>query len=99
VTGRLLPALSRLRDGPWRRRDRFRDGGWGGADSEEDDAIEHMRLEPLEGEVDHRGDVQGDQLGDDQATDDHQSQRPAGGAVRPEANCDGERRRRRRAPS
>ena len=63
------------------------------ARAEEGRAVQHLLLELLEVEVDHRRDVERDELGDDQAADDDQAERPARGAVGAEAERDRDRAR------
>src|SRR5262249_38816018 len=58
-----------------------RGGRSGPRGAEEGRAVEHPLLEPLQVEVDRGRDVERDELGDDQAADDDQSEGPARGAV------------------
>jgi len=64
------------------------DGGGGGGGrrtcvgrAEEGEAIEHLFLELLEVQIDHGRDVERQELRHDQPADDHESERPARGAV------------------
>src|ERR1019366_8134802 len=54
-------------------------------------AIEHVFLEIFEIEIDCWRDVERDELGDEQAADDDQTQRPAGSAISAETQRDGNR--------